>query len=105
MYGFGQAVVKLHGFGTGPGTSGRPALSFPDGIRTGYPVHGSHGAAWDNVRPDSEPSHVPVRATPPVIVHATEDAFIGSLNRTTRLAAHAAVLVGAPGGRVGALVG
>ena len=27
MYGLGHAVQKLHGFGTGPGTSAKPALS------------------------------------------------------------------------------
>ena len=41
---------------------------------------------WVRVRTVSEPSQDPVRAMPPLIVHATVVVFIGSLNVTTRFA-------------------
>src|SRR2546425_10588522 len=46
---------------------------------------------WVRVRTDSEASHDPDRAMPPLIVHATVVVFIGSLDVTTRFAPWATV--------------
>ena len=100
MYGFPQIVVKDHGFGTGPATSGRPTLSLPAVICAVYTVHWANATPWLRVRTDSVPSHAPARLMPPVIVHVTVGVSIGSLNVTTRFAS-CATLTAASAGVVG----
>jgi hypothetical protein len=86
MYGFGHAVENVQGFGTGPGTSGSPLLSWAAVIWTVYAMQAENGTAWLRVRIVSVGFQVGVRVMAGVIVHTTLAVSIGSLNVTVMFA-------------------
>ena len=88
MNGLIPIVVKLHGFGFGPGRSGFPAVSLPAVTWTVYTWSSRKFAAWLIVRTvfvgEFHPKVVPM---PGAIEYATVPMFIAWLNVTTMSAA------------------
>ena len=78
-----QTVLTENGLGTGPGTRARSSfLSFPAVICTRYPVQSFSGAVGVRVNVLSPADQDEFAETPPLMVHVTEDTFIGSLKFT-----------------------
>ena len=83
MYGLSQNAKNVHGFGTGPGTSGRCALSVAL-ICTRYGVHWEKPSAWFSVRVASPFDHTGSRTTLLGRMDVTrEKGSMPSLNCTT----------------------
>ena len=83
----GQFDRKLHGFGTGPATRGRPTKSVPPVISAVYCVHCVNAVVWARVSTVFVGVfHEGMPVMPPLIVHPTEAMFIASLNVTTMFA-------------------